>query len=109
MHEVEGDAVRVVAPHDWADDHGRQAVADDVAAAAGAGLLDLDEADARLLAAWAARTVGELEQVRAGLPRAWLVERRRAEAAQRQREATRRALPGHARRWLALVALLVGI
>jgi len=104
-----GMAGPAAADEELVDDLARQRAADDVAAAAGAGLLALDEADQRLGTAWAARTAGELEQVRAGLPRSWLTERRRIEAAERQRELARRALPGHARAWLALVLLLVAI
>jgi hypothetical protein len=51
----------------------------------------------------------ELERVRAGLPHGWLAQRRRAEAAERQRQLARRALPAHAGAWLALVTLLVVI
>jgi hypothetical protein len=89
------------------NDAGRLRAADDVAAAAGAGLLRLDEADERLRTVWAAQTADELEHARAGLPRAWLAERRRAEAAERLREQARRALPAHALGWLALVGLMV--
>jgi hypothetical protein len=46
----------------------RLRAADDIAAAAGAGLLGLDEADERLGTVWAARTADELEHARAGLP-----------------------------------------
>ena len=91
------------------DDAARSQAAEDLAAAAGEGLLELAEADQRLAQVWAARTVGDLEQARAGLPPAWLAGRRRAEAAERAREQARRALPGHLLRWLALVALLVAI
>jgi hypothetical protein len=91
------------------DDVARQRAADDVAAATGAGLFPLDEADERLRTVWSARTAGELERARTGLPQAWLAERRRTEAAERLREQARRALPAHARGWLALVALLVVI
>lgn len=98
-----------VAARELVDDVARQQAADDVAAAAGAGRLGLDEADARLLEVWAARTAGDLEQARTGLPRAWLAQRRHAEAAEREREQARRALPAHALGWLALFALLVAI
>jgi hypothetical protein len=100
---------RSPAAQELVDDRARQRAADDVAAAAGAGLLGLDEADERLRTAWSARTAHELEQARTGLPQAWLAERRRTEAAERLREQARRALPAHARGWLALVALLVVI
>ena len=87
----------------------RRLVADDVVAVAGAGLLTLGEADDRLRLVWAAQTAGQLQQARALLPQGWLAERRRAEAAERHRERARTALPGHARAWLGLVALLVVI
>jgi hypothetical protein len=102
-------ALPAPAAQDLVDDTGRLRAADDVAAAAGAGLLGLDEADGRLAAVWAARTEDELERARAGLPRAWLAERRRAEAAERRRQQARRGLPAHALGWLALVGLLVVI
>jgi hypothetical protein len=102
-------ALTAPAAQDLVDDTSRLRAADDLAAAAGAGLLRLDEADSRLRAVWAARTGDELERARAGLPGAWLAERRRAEAAERRRELARRGLPAHALGWLALVALLVVI
>ena len=60
----------------------RRHAADDVAAA-DAGLLDLHQADDRPLEVWAARTAGELEQVRAWLPGACLAAPWHAEAAER--------------------------
>lgn len=89
------------------DDLARQRAADDLAAATGAGLLALDEADERLRSVWSARTAEELAGACAGLPGGWLAQRRRAEAAARQRESARRALPAHVGGWLALVTLLV--
>lgn len=107
MSEVElqglsGDEERV-------DDAARARAAQDLAAAAGAGLLGLDEADQRLAAVWTARTAGDLARVHAGIPEAWLQARRAREAAERAREQARLALPGDVLRWLALVALLVVI
>ena len=90
------------------DDERRRA-ADDLSAAVGAGLLDLDEVDERLAQVWAARTSGALDAVRADLPQAWLRERRRQEAAEQAARLARTTLPAHIRSWLMLVGLLVAI
>lgn len=92
-----------------ATDGDRQRAAADVEAAAGAGLLTLAEADARLRQVWHARTRAEVEAVRADLPQEWLRGRRRDEAAARAAARARRTLPGHVASWLGLAALLVGI
>lgn len=90
-------------------DQERARAAADVQAAAGDGLLTLDEADERLAKVWAARTSGELAVVRAELPARWLKERRRHEAALEAASLARKTLPAHIRSWLMLVALFVGI
>ena len=90
-------------------DQDRQRAAADVQAAVGDGLLTLDEADTRLAQVWRARTSGELVAVRDELPKQWLKERRRHEAALQAATLARRSLPGHVRSWLMLMALLVGI
>jgi len=90
-------------------DDDRRRTADDIAAATGAGLVDLTEAEALLGQVWSAGTRGELAAVLHRVPAEWLAARRRVEAAARERAEARRDLPGHAVRWLALVALLVAI
>jgi hypothetical protein len=87
----------------------RARAAADVQAAAGDGLLTLDEADERLAQVWAAHTSGELALARAELPARWLKERRRHEAALEAASLARKTLPAHIRSWLMLVALFVGI
>jgi hypothetical protein len=90
-------------------DDERRGAAADIEAAVGDGLLDLDEADARLALAWSARTAGDLARARADLPSSWLAARPRAEAAERAARQARQTLPAHVRSWLGLVALLVTI
>lgn len=94
---------------DRISDDDRKRAANDIAAAAGAGLVDLGDADGLLARVWSARTRSELVAALDRLPGQWLARRRRAEDAAWERDRTRQALHGLALRWLGLVALLVAV
>jgi len=109
MHAVAGRSPAEVHDGDRITDDDGAEVADDIAAAAGAGLVDLAEADGLLGRAWRARTGVELAATLDCLPAGWLAARRRAQAVAATQALARRELAGHALRWLGLVALLVAI
>lgn len=83
----------------------REHVAEILRAAAGAGLLDLDEVDERLAACYAARYRTDLEPLTADLPDTG----RLLAETPRARAATRRRLGRHAALVAILAALLIGV
>jgi hypothetical protein len=90
-----------------AGDADRERMASTVGAAAGAGLLSLDEVDERLGRTFAARTRGDLAAVVADLPTDWLRERRRAEEAAAAAAAARVTLRRHVGGYVGIMAVLV--
>lgn len=98
-----------VRPDERVGDRDRQRTAALLADAAGAGLLSLDELDARLTDVWRAGVAAELAALEADLPAALRRERDRREAARHAQEAARAGLGHHLAWYLAVLVLLVTI
>lgn len=86
-------------------DREREAHAELLADATAAGLLTVDELDARLARTWAARTAGDLATVTADLPQELVAQHRSSRA----RHEARAGALGHLRAYLAVMTLLVAI
>lgn len=90
-------------------DRDRQRTAELLGDAAAAGLLGLEELDARLARVWRARTGADLAVLEADLPATLRGQRDRREAAARAREVARAGLGHHLAAYAAVMALLVAI
>lgn len=102
--EVAGDAS--AGPH--ASDEDRERVVARLRDAAGAGLLDLDELEARLTDTYAARTLPELAPLTADLPEAAPTSRPTSDR-RRSTPMADAAFRGHLTLYLLIIGMLVGI
>jgi len=87
----------------------RQQAADLVVEAAGAGALELPEADTQLAAAYRAETEHDLAAVRAQLPAGWLERRGAQQRAAAAQQLARQALRWHLAAYVVGMTVMVGI